>query len=113
MWLMDMLLWCTSKQPLPDQVDFEVSETAQGISFKIRAETVEAIAGVASSRPLQIIDATTGTPPVATIRVRAGSIGGQAADSSMDLTDDDPVFSFSTGVTGSAGTKYIYSAVKM
>lgn len=73
----------------------------------------ETAAAAAATHPLQLVDATTGTPPVATIRVRAGSIGGEKADSSMDLVDDDPVFSFSSGITGSAGTKYVYCTVTM
>lgn len=95
---MDFWLWCKSKQPLPDTVDFEVSETAQGISFKIRSETVEAIAAAAASvHNLQLTDETTGGDAI--VGVRWGQIGGMVADSTMGVSNS-PMFTVTLTSTG-------------
>lgn len=90
---MDLLLWVEARQPIPSSVDFEVSETSQGISFRLRGEAVEAIAaGVSSRDPFEAFDAgvdDVDTPTERYVDIKIGTVNDLADGGGLTVTGEE------------------------
>lgn len=89
-WLMDLLLWMKSKQPIPSKNDFSVSERANGTYFRLNYATVATAVAALSAHRLQLLIATDGA--TVQYRVRLGKVAGVVADAGMTDPGDDPPF---------------------
>lgn len=104
--LTELKEFCESRQPLPDMNDFEVSELAKGVRFKLRESVIKNIVAVPNF-PLKIIDAS--TTSVAKVRVVLGYVAGFKADAGMTAGTDSPVFLLT--LPSAAATYYVLAKV--
>lgn len=110
MWLMDLLLWVKSRQPVPSTNDFSVSEGSDGVRFRLNNKISTQIAAAANlSYRLELISAdAAGTPKV---QIRLGYVGDEIADAGMTDPTDTPPFLLT--LPSAADTYYIYCDVTM
>lgn len=102
-WLMDLLQWSNSKQPIPSKNDFSVDEGPDGIRFRLNRHALAD--SLITYHPLSIKNATDGG--VAKVRVFLGDTAGRKADSGMNGSDD-PEFLVPLSANG---VRYIYAKI--
>ncbi len=93
-WQWDFIEWCESRQPMPNQNDFDVDELPHGVGFSLKPSAVLRIAQ-AVIFPLQLVDASTGGDAI--IRVRLGFLADLIADPAMTSPSDDPPYTTTLG----------------